>query len=416
MLGDDDVCLPGRLRRQVAIFDRHPDTGVVHGDATVIDSAGSGDRPLEQRRVPPGGRWCSRSSARHNHLVDPTRMVHRRVYDAVGGYDDRVPARQRLRLLAARRADVPLSPLRRRPARGGPPPRREHLRRDLGAVARGRRRGARARGRARALSAARARAGARLGRARPRRRRAPGAATARRRARAPRGCRCQGWRPSCAAAPRRCRAADAGGAVRGLGSRPGSGSADGSAKRLLMTSFGFNDSGGGTTVPRLAAKELARRGWDVTVFHAAVAPTPAGCPYELRESEQDGVRLIGVHNRPHGLFDAGTPIASSTTRRSRAAFVAHARPRPARRRPLPQPPQPRRVADRPGRRAGSARVLLDPQLLADLPARLPADGRGQDLRRPGRRGGGCAPASASHDADGHRRAARARFAPVPSAD
>ena len=38
-----------------------------------------------------------------------------------------------------------------------------------------------------------------------------------------------------------------------------------------MTSFGLNDSGGGTTVPRLAAKELARRGWDVTVFHAAVA-------------------------------------------------------------------------------------------------------------------------------------------------
>ena len=33
MLGDDDVCLPGRLRRQVAVFDRHPDTGVVHGDA-----------------------------------------------------------------------------------------------------------------------------------------------------------------------------------------------------------------------------------------------------------------------------------------------------------------------------------------------------------------------------------------------
>ncbi len=75
----------------------------------------------------------------------------------------------------------------------------------------------------------------------------------------------------------------------------------------MMTSFGFNDSGGGTTVPRLAAKELVRRGWDVTVFHAAVAPTESRQPYEVRESHDDGVRLIGVHNRPHGLFDLGNP-------------------------------------------------------------------------------------------------------------
>ncbi len=75
----------------------------------------------------------------------------------------------------------------------------------------------------------------------------------------------------------------------------------------MMTSFGFNDSGGGTTVPRLAAKELVRRGWDVTVFHAAVKPTESRQPYEVRESHEDGVRLIAVHNRPHGLFDLGNP-------------------------------------------------------------------------------------------------------------
>jgi glycosyltransferase involved in cell wall biosynthesis len=75
----------------------------------------------------------------------------------------------------------------------------------------------------------------------------------------------------------------------------------------MMTAFGFNDSGGGTTVPRLAAKELARRGWDVTVFHAAVKPTESRKPYEVVESHQDGVRLIAVHNRPHGLFDIGNP-------------------------------------------------------------------------------------------------------------
>lgn len=78
-------------------------------------------------------------------------------------------------------------------------------------------------------------------------------------------------------------------------------------RSLMMTAFGWNDPGGGTTVPRLAAKELARRGWDVTVFHAAVQPTPSRIPYELREWDDDGVRLIGVHNRPHGLFDLGNP-------------------------------------------------------------------------------------------------------------
>ncbi|MFZ1993519.1 MAG: glycosyltransferase, partial [Solirubrobacteraceae bacterium] len=55
------------------------------------------------------------------------------------------------------------------------------------------------------------------------------------------------------------------------------------------------------------AKELARRGWEVTVFHAAVKPTPSKQPYEVIESDEDGVHLIGVHNRPHGLFDLGNP-------------------------------------------------------------------------------------------------------------
>ncbi len=78
--------------------------------------------------------------------------------------------------------------------------------------------------------------------------------------------------------------------------------------RILLTSFGFNDPGGGTTVPRVVSKELARRGWEVTVFHAATAPDPAGGPYSVRESEEDGVRLVAVHNRPHGLWDLGNPL------------------------------------------------------------------------------------------------------------
>ncbi len=86
MLGDDDRCEPDRIARQVEVFDRHPDTGVAHGAATIIDGAGA------QRGI-----WPSRDRSphellrhlvrEHNTLVDPTRMVHRRVYEAVGGYD-----------------------------------------------------------------------------------------------------------------------------------------------------------------------------------------------------------------------------------------------------------------------------------------------------------------------------------------
>ena len=75
----------------------------------------------------------------------------------------------------------------------------------------------------------------------------------------------------------------------------------------MLTSFGFNDPGGGTVVPRLASRALAARGWDVTVFHAAVQPLPGAGAYAVREWEEDGVKLVGVFNRPHGLLDIGHP-------------------------------------------------------------------------------------------------------------
>ena len=289
MLGDDDVSLPGRIRRQVEIFDRFPDTGVVHGDATVIDAAG--------RRT---GNWSSAEFTsraliadmwrRHNHIVDPTRMVHRRVYEAVGTYDDRYPLANDMDfwLRAAERfrfrhlAGEPLVAVRRHDENGSGD---EHRAREIDDVER-------------ALEASLERLGLRelvpeldwpvldpaegerqallrLAAAVVHRQLPLPALSERLAARAAQ---------IPAPAPRT--------PTRG---------------RLLMTSFGFNDSGGGTTVPRLAAKELARRGWDVTVFHAATTPTPSGVPYEISETVSDGVRLIGVHNRAHGLWDLGHP-------------------------------------------------------------------------------------------------------------
>src|SRR3954453_18201584 len=77
--------------------------------------------------------------------------------------------------------------------------------------------------------------------------------------------------------------------------------------RLVMTSFGFRDAGGGTIVPRNVAGELVRRGWDVTVFYAGVGRAGRGAPYEVVESVDEGVKLVGVFNRPHGLLDLGHP-------------------------------------------------------------------------------------------------------------
>lgn len=77
--------------------------------------------------------------------------------------------------------------------------------------------------------------------------------------------------------------------------------------RLLITAYGYNDSGGGTLIPRLLSKEFVRRGWDVAVFHAVVARDVTAGPYSVTESEQDGVRLFGIQNRAHGIWDFTRP-------------------------------------------------------------------------------------------------------------
>lgn len=94
------------------------------------------------------------------------------------------------------------------------------------------------------------------------------------------------------------------------------------ARRLLMTAFGWDDPGGGTTVPRLTAKELVRRGWEVTVFYAAVEPAPGEPAYHLRAWEDAGVRLLAVHNRPHGLWDRRAPLRELDDPPITAAFAA----------------------------------------------------------------------------------------------
>ncbi|HEX5925080.1 MAG TPA: glycosyltransferase [Baekduia sp.] len=291
MLGDDDVALTDRISRSVAIFDAHPDTGVVHGNAVIIDERGE-----------PRGHWRSRDLAptellrhlvrEHCSLVDPSRLVHRRVYEAVGGYEASYTVAQDFHfwLRAApefrfrHAGPEPLIHLRRHGDNGsgdGP----EAMATQVEQVES-------------ALTETVERLGLRrlvpevdwaILDPQPARRRAlellAGAVAAR-----------QLPLPRLAARLRR--------AAEQIPPAPTPRRDKG---RLLMTAYGFNDSGGGTMMPRLMAKELVRRGWDVTVFHAAVAPDPSGVPYALREWEEDGVRLVGVHNRPSALYDTSRP-------------------------------------------------------------------------------------------------------------
>jgi len=418
MVGDDDLCLPGRLRRQVQIFDRFPDTGVVHGDAVVIDAAGKRTGTWNSRDFTPA-QLVQSFFRSHNHLVDPTRMVHRRVYETVGGYDEHYPLANDFDfwLRAARRYRFrhcpagPLVAIRRHGENTSDESRRD---RELADVER-------------ALEAALERyelrelvpeldwgvldqddaerqaclrlADALEHRLLP----VPGvAAKLRRRASALERSRRAG-------APERSRRA-------GAPERPGRAGAlersrsirrplteRAAAKgRLMMTAFGFNDSGGGTTVPRLAAKELARRGWDVTVFHAAVSPTSSRSPYEPREWTEDGVRLIGIHNRPHGLFDLGNPareLDDPPIRISFAAALDRIRPDVVHFHNL--------------HNLGAS--LIDEAAARGLPAYFSTHnywvicpraylltGAGKMCPGPGD-GAGCASCVGSHDTDGHRR-------------
>jgi glycosyltransferase involved in cell wall biosynthesis len=304
MLGDDDVAAPDRIARQVAVFDRHPDTGVAHGAATIVDAAGI------QRGI-----WPSRDRSphellrhlvrEHNTLVDPTRMVHRRVYEAVGGYDPSFRLAQDFDfwLRAARRVrfrDVPGEPLiafRRHGENFSDESARaleiDEVQRALRAL----------------IDTAPLRElvpeldwGVVHPRAGERRALEVLADACERRMLA---------LPELAAELReRARRVPA-------PPRPAP-----NGRRLVLTAFGWNDSGGGTTVPRVAAKELARRGWDVTVFHAATRRDPSGEPYAVREWDEDGVHLVGVHNREHGLWDLGNPLRELDDPPITSAFAA----------------------------------------------------------------------------------------------
>ncbi len=77
--------------------------------------------------------------------------------------------------------------------------------------------------------------------------------------------------------------------------------------RILLTMYGWNESGGGTTFPKSVALAFARRDYDVAVFYATAQHPATDEPYYLEHKVENGVHLYGVYNRPTVFLDALNP-------------------------------------------------------------------------------------------------------------
>ncbi len=79
------------------------------------------------------------------------------------------------------------------------------------------------------------------------------------------------------------------------------------SRHILFTMYGWDDEGGGTILPRQIAKELVRRGNRVSVIYTPSKNLPDKPAYYLEQSEDDGVQLFAVYNRPALFYDVNHP-------------------------------------------------------------------------------------------------------------
>ncbi|MCX7880717.1 MAG: glycosyltransferase [Ignavibacteria bacterium] len=79
------------------------------------------------------------------------------------------------------------------------------------------------------------------------------------------------------------------------------------SQKILFVMFGWKDSGGGTTLPRAIAQELANKGWNVSVFYASLKFDPNKPLYFLETHQEGKIKLFGVANRPGFFNDPENP-------------------------------------------------------------------------------------------------------------
>jgi glycosyltransferase involved in cell wall biosynthesis len=77
--------------------------------------------------------------------------------------------------------------------------------------------------------------------------------------------------------------------------------------KILICMYGWEESGGGTILPRDVALSLAARGHEVSVFYAGAIERPDLPSYGVEHRIEQGVDLIGVFNRPSLFLDGSNP-------------------------------------------------------------------------------------------------------------
>ncbi len=96
ILNSDDWALPGRLRRQVAFLDAHPEVSLVFGlprpvDENGLPTAAFNDFAYALRLAPFSRRaWLRHFFFHGNVLNAPTAMIRREAYEIAGPYDPRL--------------------------------------------------------------------------------------------------------------------------------------------------------------------------------------------------------------------------------------------------------------------------------------------------------------------------------------
>ncbi|MCA8953544.1 MAG: glycosyltransferase [Planctomycetes bacterium] len=93
-------------------------------------------------------------------------------------------------------------------------------------------------------------------------------------------------------------------------------------RHVMFVMYGWANSGGGTMLPRAAARELAATGVRVSVVYAAARRDPSLPEYALRRHEESGVALYGLVNRPSEFMDLRAPRREIDDPRLRGQFAA----------------------------------------------------------------------------------------------
>jgi len=94
LMAADDFCLArDAVERQVAIFDAHPEVGMVYSAATLVDTQGhafSVQRPFTADYISPGMDEFRRLLL-GNYVTNSGTLVRKSAHDQLGGYDPRLP-------------------------------------------------------------------------------------------------------------------------------------------------------------------------------------------------------------------------------------------------------------------------------------------------------------------------------------